>query len=91
MSVTNTTIFNLTRNEIMDASARVTGYLGAGETLSVEDQTNRSQALNIMVKSWADIVGKDSWNEVNLQGCCYPKSKTAGMSTVSVLLVAVAT
>ena len=53
MSVTNTTIFNLTRNEIMDASARVTGYLGAGETLSVEDQTNRSQALNIMVKSWA--------------------------------------
>ena len=53
MSVTNTTVFNLTRNEILDASARVTGYLGAGESLSAEDRTNRSQALNIMVKNWA--------------------------------------
>jgi len=53
MSVTNTTIFNLTRLEIINASARVTNYLGEGETLSAEARTNRSQALNIMVKNWA--------------------------------------
>lgn len=53
MTLTNTTVFTLTRDEVLNASARVTGYLASGESLSAEDKTNRSQALNIMVKSWA--------------------------------------
>ena len=53
MAVSGTTTFTLTRDEILDSSARVTGYLAAGEVLSAEDKTNRSQALNIMVKNWA--------------------------------------
>mgnify|MGYP006922210779 CR=1 FL=1 len=53
MSLTNTTVFTLTRDDVLNASARATGYLGQGETLSPEDKTNRSQALNIMIKFWA--------------------------------------
>lgn len=53
MAVSGTTVFTLTRDEIIDASARVTGYLGEGETLSSEARTARSQALNILVKNWA--------------------------------------
>jgi hypothetical protein len=53
MAVSGTTVFTLTRDEIIDASARVTGYLGEGETLSVAARTARSQALNLLVKNWA--------------------------------------
>lgn len=53
MSLTNTTVFTLTRDDVLNASARATGYLGQGETLSPDDKINRSQALNIMIKFWA--------------------------------------
>ena len=53
MALSGTTSFTLTRDEIILAAARTTGYIALGETLEAEDLANRSQALNIMVKGWA--------------------------------------
>lgn len=53
MAVTGTSVFTVTRDDIIKASLRALGALGAGETPIVEDYTNCSQALNIMIKSWA--------------------------------------
>lgn len=53
MAVTGTNTFTVTRNDIIDASLRTLGIVGIGETPQTEDYTNCSQALNIMIKSWA--------------------------------------
>lgn len=53
MTITNTDTFTVTRDEIINASLRLLGVIGTGETAGTEDYTNCSQALNIMIKSWA--------------------------------------
>lgn len=53
MATSGTDVFTVNRNEIINASLRTLGVLGVGETPITEDYTNCSQALNIMIKSWA--------------------------------------
>lgn len=53
MATTNTNTFTVTRDNVIEASLRTLGVIGVGETPIQEDYTNCSQALNIMIKSWA--------------------------------------
>lgn len=53
MAVTGTNVFTVTRDDIIEASLRALVVIGVGETPLPEDYTNCSQALNIMIKSWA--------------------------------------
>jgi hypothetical protein len=53
MAVTGTSTFTVTRDDIIKAALRALGALGVGETPITEDYLNCSQALNIMIKSWA--------------------------------------
>ena len=53
MPLPNTNTFTVTRDDIISAALRVMGVIGVGEVPITEDFTNCSQALNIMIKSWA--------------------------------------
>jgi len=53
MALSSTNTFTLTRDNVIDAALRTLGVIGLGETPTTEDYTNCSQALNIMIKSWA--------------------------------------
>lgn len=53
MAVSSVNNFTVTRDDIIKASLRALGVIGAGETPSTEDVTNCSQAMNIMLKSWS--------------------------------------
>lgn len=53
MSTSGTNTFSVDRDDIIKASLRILGVLGVGEEPIQEDYTNCSQALNIMIKSWA--------------------------------------
>lgn len=53
MGTSGTNSFIVTRDDIINASLRTLGVIGLGETASTDDITNCSQALNIMIKSWA--------------------------------------
>lgn len=53
MAVPTTNTFTVTRDDIISAALRVMGVIGVGESPIPEDFTNCSQALNIMIKSWA--------------------------------------
>ena len=53
MAVTGTSTFTVTRDDIIKAALRLLRVIGVGETPTTEDYTNCSQALNIMIKSWA--------------------------------------
>ena len=53
MATSGTTTFTVNRDQVIDAVLRVLGVIGVGETPIQEDYTNCSQALNIMIKSWA--------------------------------------
>jgi hypothetical protein len=53
MPVTGTNNFTVTRNEIIEAALRALNVYGAGESPNPEDYQNCSQALNLMIKSWA--------------------------------------
>jgi hypothetical protein len=53
MAVSGTNNFSVTRDDIIKASLRSLGVLAIGETPETEDYLNCSQALNIMIKSWA--------------------------------------
>jgi hypothetical protein len=53
MALSNTNTFTVTRDDVIAAVLRVLGVIGAGETSSIDDKTNCSQALNIMLKSWS--------------------------------------
>jgi hypothetical protein len=53
MAISGTNQFTVTRNDIIDSALRTLGVIGIGETPQTEDYTNCSQALNIMIKSWA--------------------------------------
>jgi len=53
MAVSGTNNFSVTRNEVIAATLRLLQVTGIGETPQTEDYTNCSQALNIMIKSWA--------------------------------------
>lgn len=66
MAVSGTNTFTVTRNDIIDAALRTLGVIGIGETPQNEDYTNCSQALNIMIKSWAKK-GFPLWTVQNLE------------------------
>lgn len=53
MAVTGTNTFSVSRNDVINSALRTLGVIGLGETATSEDFTNCSQALNIMIKSWA--------------------------------------
>lgn len=53
MAVSGTNTFTVTRNDLIASALRTLGVIGIGETPVSEDYTNCSQALNIMIKSWA--------------------------------------
>lgn len=53
MATSGTNTFSVTRDQVISASLRLLGIIGIGETPTTEDYTNCSQALNIMIKSWA--------------------------------------
>jgi hypothetical protein len=53
MASTGTNNFTVTRDDVIKAALRVLNVIGVGETPEPEDYTNCSQALNIMIKSWA--------------------------------------
>lgn len=53
MATSGTTNFSVTRDDVVKACLRVLGVIGVGETPITEDYTNCSEALNIMIKSWA--------------------------------------
>ena len=53
MATSGTSTFTVNRNEVISATLRLLGVIGNGETPNSEDFTNCSQALNIMIKSWA--------------------------------------
>lgn len=51
-----TTSFSVTANDIIEASLRTLGVLGATDSATTNDKTNCLQALNIIIKDW----GKDA-------------------------------
>jgi hypothetical protein len=53
MATSGTNTFTVDRDEVISAALRVLGVIGVGETPIAEDYTNCSEALNIMIKSWA--------------------------------------
>ena len=53
MAVTGTSVFTVSRDDVINSALRLIGALGVGETPITEDYTNCSQNLNIMIKSWA--------------------------------------
>ena len=46
-----TTTFSVSGGDLVNASLRLTGRFGAGDTIPMQDQLNVLQALNILVKS----------------------------------------
>jgi hypothetical protein len=90
MAVSGTNTFSVTRDQVIEASLRLLGVIGVGETPIQEDYTNCSQALNIMIKSWA----KKGWPlwvvqqlEIPMQTgiTAYPIGLTAGyISSVTI-------
>lgn len=52
MPTSGVSTFTVTRDDIIQASFRLLGVYGTGETPSTADYTNASQALNILIKSW---------------------------------------
>src|SRR3972149_3608816 len=83
MTTSGTSTFSVTRDEIIKSSLRTLGVIGVGETPITEDYTNCSEALNIMIKSWAkkgfplfvyDTVTIDMLDGLRV----YPLGSTAG-------------
>jgi hypothetical protein len=68
MALSGTNTFTVTRNDIIDSALRTLGVIGIGETPQTEDYTNCSQALNIMIKSWA----KKGWPLWTVQDLVIP-------------------
>jgi hypothetical protein len=60
MATSGTNTFSVTRDDIIKAALRVLNSLGVGEEPIAEDYQNCSEALNIMIKSWA-IEGFPLW------------------------------
>jgi hypothetical protein len=53
VTTTGTNIFTMTRDDLVKAVMRNLQALGAGETPITEDYTNITQAMNVVIKSWA--------------------------------------
>lgn len=53
MTTTGTNTFTMTRDDLVKAVMRNLQALGAGETPIAEDYTNITQAMNVVIKSWA--------------------------------------
>jgi len=53
MATSGVNNFQVTRDDVIAAALRGLGFLPAGVSPTTDDLTNCSQALNIMIKSWA--------------------------------------
>lgn len=53
MTTSGTTAFIVSRDDIIKKALRLIGALGAGDSVTTEDNTNAAFALNILVKNWA--------------------------------------
>ncbi|MBY0409018.1 MAG: hypothetical protein K2Q97_02565, partial [Burkholderiaceae bacterium] len=60
MATSGTYNFNLTRDDVIKASLRLTTKFGAGETIPAEDIVDCAQSLNILCKELA-IEGLPLW------------------------------
>ena len=52
MTTSNSTNFSITRDDIIKGALRLCGALAVGETPSVDQVTEASEALNMLVKAW---------------------------------------
>lgn len=52
MPTSNSTNFNVTRNEIIHGALRILGVVGEGQTPSAQQYTDAAEALNYLIKSW---------------------------------------
>ena len=52
MATSNSTNFSVTRDDIIKGALRLCGALAVGETPSVDQVTEASEALNMLVKAW---------------------------------------
>jgi hypothetical protein len=63
MALSGSRDFTLTRTQVIDAALRVIGVLRSGDTVTNDSnlETDCSQALNILLKSWHNL-GVPLWN-----------------------------
>jgi hypothetical protein len=52
MSTSGSTVFNVTRDQLIAGALRLIGAVGQGETPTANQVTEAAEALNIMVKAW---------------------------------------
>lgn len=61
MTVSTSTDFTRTRDQIISRAARLVGAIKAGETMGYQEVTDFAEALNAMVKRWAATPGMHVW------------------------------
>lgn len=81
MTTSGTYSFTVTRDDIINASLRAIGVLAKGNVADATDLTNAGQALNLILKQWADK-GAPLWaiQWVNLTLTAGQTSYTVGPS-----------
>lgn len=52
MTTSNSTDFNLTRNELIHGALRILGVVGEGQTPTAQQYTDAAEALNYLIKAW---------------------------------------
>jgi hypothetical protein len=52
MATSNSTDFNVTRNQLIEGALRICGVIAVGETPTSSQYTTSSEALNMIVKAW---------------------------------------
>lgn len=60
MTTSNSTDFNLTRNEIISGALRILGVVGEGQTPTTDQYTTGAEALNYLIKAW-ELQGVPIW------------------------------
>lgn len=60
MTTSNSTDFNLTRNELIAGALRILGVVGEGQTPTTDQYTTGSEALNYLIKAW-ELQGVPIW------------------------------
>ena len=63
MSTSNSTDFNLTRDELLTGALRIIGKAGRGKTLSSADLSDAAEALELMIKQ-LQATGVHIWKEL---------------------------
>lgn len=55
MSTSNSTDFNVTRNELIHGALRILGVVGEGQTPTAQQYTDGAEALNYLIKDWENL------------------------------------